>query len=102
VEIPESVCRYNRYSRQIRRASKNSGEPSGSPASRIASTNSPSVAALLGFVLTRFGVLALIVLAAIVALVAWLAMRQIAGQTGDVLGALEQVSEIAVLLVALG
>ncbi len=48
------------------------------------------------------GLLALIVLAAIVALMAWLATRQIGGQTGDVLGALEQVSEIAVLLVALG
>ena len=48
------------------------------------------------------GLLALIVLAVIAALVAWLAKRQIGGQTGDVLGALEQVSEIAVLLVALG
>ena len=33
---------------------------------------------------------------------AWLATRQIDGQTGDVIGALEQVSEIVVLLVALG
>jgi adenosylcobinamide-GDP ribazoletransferase len=31
---------------------------------------------------------------------AWLSMRQIDGQTGDVLGAVEQASEIAVLLVA--
>jgi adenosylcobinamide-GDP ribazoletransferase len=31
---------------------------------------------------------------------AWLAMRQIDGQTGDVLGATEQAGEIAVLLVA--
>jgi adenosylcobinamide-GDP ribazoletransferase len=46
--------------------------------------------------------LALILLAVIVALMAWLSMRQIEGQTGDVLGALEQASEIAVLLVALG
>jgi adenosylcobinamide-GDP ribazoletransferase len=44
--------------------------------------------------------LALIVLAAITAVVAWLAKRQIGGQTGDVMGALEQVSEIAVLLAA--
>jgi cobalamin synthase len=29
-------------------------------------------------------------------------MRQIEGQTGDVLGAAEQVSEIVILLVALG
>jgi adenosylcobinamide-GDP ribazoletransferase len=48
------------------------------------------------------GILALILLAVIVALMAWLSMRQIKGQTGDVMGALEQVSEIAVLLVALG
>jgi len=32
---------------------------------------------------------------------AWLAVVQIDGQTGDVLGAVEQVSEIAILLVAL-
>ena len=31
---------------------------------------------------------------------AWLPSRQIGGQTGDVLGALEQVSEILILLVA--
>ena len=33
---------------------------------------------------------------------AWLCTRQIGGQTGDVLGALEQVGEIAVLLVRRG
>jgi adenosylcobinamide-GDP ribazoletransferase len=31
---------------------------------------------------------------------AWLCVRQIGGQTGDVLGALEQIGEIVVLLVA--
>jgi adenosylcobinamide-GDP ribazoletransferase len=46
--------------------------------------------------------LALIVLLIVTALMTWLSMRQIEGQTGDVLGALEQVGEIAVLLVALG
>ena len=40
-------------------------------------------------------------LAIVVALMSWLAMRQIGGQTGDVLGAVEQVSEIVILLVAL-
>ena len=29
---------------------------------------------------------------------AWLAMRQIGGQTGDVLGAVEQVTETAILV----
>ena len=33
-------------------------------------------------------------------LMAWLCIKQIGGQTGDVLGALEQVSEILILLVA--
>jgi adenosylcobinamide-GDP ribazoletransferase len=66
-----------------------------------------AVAAVIGFLILAIclhlghGLVALIVLAAIVALAAWLATRQIGGQTGDVMGALEQASEIAVLLVAL-
>jgi adenosylcobinamide-GDP ribazoletransferase len=39
-------------------------------------------------------------LIAAIALMAWLSAQQIDGQTGDVLGALEQLSEILVLLVA--
>ncbi|MGB6747893.1 MAG: adenosylcobinamide-GDP ribazoletransferase [Xanthobacteraceae bacterium] len=68
---------------------------------------SVAAAAVIGFLVLAIclhvghGFLALLVLAVIAALVAWLAKRQIGGQTGDVLGALEQVSEIAVLLVAL-
>ena len=46
------------------------------------------------------GVIAALALVAAVALMAWLSMRQIDGQTGDVLGATEQVGEIVVLLVA--
>ena len=67
-----------------------------------------AAAAVIGFVVLALGLhpgrglLALIVLAVVVALMAWLAQAQIDGQTGDVFGALEQVSEIAVLLVALG
>jgi adenosylcobinamide-GDP ribazoletransferase len=67
-----------------------------------------AAAAVIGFLILALclhfghGLLALILLAAIVALVAWFATRQIGGQTGDVMGALEQVSEIAVLLVAVG
>ncbi len=45
-------------------------------------------------------VAAVIVLAIVIALMARLSLRQIGGQTGDVLGALEQVSEIIILLVA--
>jgi adenosylcobinamide-GDP ribazoletransferase len=44
--------------------------------------------------------MALILLAVVTALMAWLSGNQIGGQTGDVLGALEQVSEILVLLTA--
>jgi adenosylcobinamide-GDP ribazoletransferase len=47
------------------------------------------------------GFLALVLLIVVIALMAWLSLAQIGGQTGDVLGALEQVSEIIVLLVAL-
>jgi adenosylcobinamide-GDP ribazoletransferase len=48
------------------------------------------------------GLVALVVLAIATALVAWLSLAEIGGQTGDVLGAVEQVSEIVILLVALG
>jgi adenosylcobinamide-GDP ribazoletransferase len=47
------------------------------------------------------GISALVLLAAAIGLMAWLSSSQIGGQTGDVIGALEQVGEIAVLLVAL-
>jgi adenosylcobinamide-GDP ribazoletransferase len=46
------------------------------------------------------GVCALALMTAAFVLLAWLCMRQIGGQTGDVLGALEQIGEIIVLLVA--
>jgi len=45
--------------------------------------------------------IAVVALAIAVSLLAWLSERQIGGQTGDVLGAVEQVSEIVILLVAL-
>ena len=66
-----------------------------------------AAAAAIGFVIAAFclhagrAFVALIVLAAVAGLMAWLSSRQIEGQTGDVLGALEQIGEIAVLLVAL-
>ena len=66
-----------------------------------------AAAVLIGFLALVFclhlghGLVALILLAVAVALMAWLGSRQIGGQTGDVMGALEQASEVAVLLVAL-
>jgi adenosylcobinamide-GDP ribazoletransferase len=47
------------------------------------------------------GLLAVFFLAILSALLAWLSVSQIDGQTGDVLGAVEQVSEILILLIAL-
>jgi adenosylcobinamide-GDP ribazoletransferase len=46
------------------------------------------------------GVVAVVSLAIGFGFMAWLCKRQIGGQTGDVLGALEQIGEIVVLLVA--
>jgi adenosylcobinamide-GDP ribazoletransferase len=73
------------------------GRPSGVTA---------AVAALLGILVTAIclgparAALATILLVVILALMARLSFRQIGGQTGDTLGALEQVGEIVVLLVA--
>jgi adenosylcobinamide-GDP ribazoletransferase len=46
------------------------------------------------------GLIALVLLAAVFAFMRWLCVRQIGGQTGDVLGALVQAGEVVVLLVA--
>jgi adenosylcobinamide-GDP ribazoletransferase len=68
---------------------------------------SAAAAAVLGVVILFLclglghGLAALIVLAIATALMGWLSANQIGGQTGDVLGAVEQVGEIVVLLVAL-
>ena len=51
--------------------------------------------------LVRLALEAAILLVIVTALFARQSLKQIGGQTGDVVGALEQVSEIAVLLVAL-
>jgi adenosylcobinamide-GDP ribazoletransferase len=48
----------------------------------------------------RPGLIAILLIASAVAFMRWLCLRQIGGQTGDVLGALEQICEILVLLVA--
>jgi len=74
------------------------GHPSGT---RVA------IAAGLGFLALLFclglahALIAVVALAIAVSLLAWLSQRQIGGVTGDVLGAVEQVSEIIILLVAL-
>src|ERR1700733_8159169 len=68
---------------------------------------SVGAAIVLGFVIVAFcvgllhAIVALILLIAVVALMSWLSRKQIGGQTGDVLGAVEQIAEIVILLVAL-
>ena len=68
---------------------------------------SVAAAAVLGVLIVWFclgltaGFAALVLLAVAVTLVGWLSLAQIHGQTGDVLGAVEQVGEIVILLVAL-
>lgn len=63
-------------------------------------------AALLGVLVLALclgpatALLAALLVAGVMVFMAWLSMRQIGGQTGDVLGAVEQVSEITILLVA--
>jgi adenosylcobinamide-GDP ribazoletransferase len=53
--------------------------------------------ACLGF---SKGLVAIVLLVGAFAFLSWLSRRQIDGQTGDVLGALEQAGEVIVLLVA--
>jgi len=71
----------------------------GRPATAITAILLGVVALLIGLGFAA-GLVAAIVLCAGFGFVAWLCTRQIGGQTGDVLGALEQFGEIAVLLVA--
>jgi adenosylcobinamide-GDP ribazoletransferase len=59
------------------------------------------IAILAVFLGPLAGFAALILLVVVMALTAWLSSSQIGGQTGDVLGALEQIGEATVLLVAL-
>jgi adenosylcobinamide-GDP ribazoletransferase len=74
------------------------GRPSG---------DSIAAAAMLGFLILAIclgplrGIAALVLLLVVIALMTWLSSEQIEGQTGDVLGAVEQVSEILILLIAI-
>lgn len=71
-----------------------------------APAQSAMIAAGLGFLCLVFGLglgeafMGLLLLSLVGIGWAWLATRQVGGQTGDILGALEQTSEIAILLMA--
>lgn len=73
------------------------GRPPGTSAAVAASFGVVALSAGLGAERAVVALLAVIVVAVIMA---WLCRRQIGGQTGDTLGALEQLVEIAVLIVA--
>ncbi len=75
------------------------GRPSGTRAGIAAALGLIVLIACLG---PARAIIAAMVLIVAVALVARLSVAQIGGQTGDVLGAVEQVAEIVVLLVAVG
>jgi adenosylcobinamide-GDP ribazoletransferase len=79
--------------------SATAGRPAGERAALAAALGIIILVFCLG-PLAGFGAIILVAIAG--ALLAWLSLAQINGQTGDVLGAVEQVSEIVVLLVALG
>jgi adenosylcobinamide-GDP ribazoletransferase len=71
-----------------------------------ASSQGALIAAVLGFLCLAFGlgvgkaILGLILLSLVGLIWAWLAAKQVGGQTGDILGALEQIGEVAILLLA--
>jgi adenosylcobinamide-GDP ribazoletransferase len=71
----------------------------GGPAIAIVAILLGLVALLIGLGFAT-GLIVAILLCGGVGFMAWLCTRQIGGQTGDVLGALEQFGEVAVLLVA--
>jgi adenosylcobinamide-GDP ribazoletransferase len=74
------------------------GQPS---TARVAIAVVLAVFILIASLGPALAVVSVIALAVVIALMAGLSMRQIGGQTGDVIGAVEQVSEIVILLVAL-
>jgi adenosylcobinamide-GDP ribazoletransferase len=77
-----------------------SHEAGSPPGESVAAAAAIALVVLLFCLHPLRGIVAALVLIAAVGLMAWLAMRQINGQTGDVLGATEQVGEVVVLLVA--
>lgn len=68
---------------------------------------SVAAAGALGFLILAIclgpwrGIAALVLLLIVVAVMTWLGSEQIEGQTGDVLGAVEQIGEVLILLVAI-
>jgi adenosylcobinamide-GDP ribazoletransferase len=69
----------------------------------LASAAAAALLGAVGLVLAlrpNGAIIALVLLIAAGAVMGWLSLRQIGGQTGDVIGALEQVNEVLILLAA--
>jgi adenosylcobinamide-GDP ribazoletransferase len=77
--------------------SANAGRP---PWGTIVGAGAIAAIALLLCLGPRGALVGLLLLTVAELLVAWLSIRQIGGQTGDVVGALEQTGEIVILLIA--
>ncbi len=77
--------------------SADAGTPPGSSSLAAALIGTVVLIACLGFLK---GLVAIVLLVGAFAFLSWLSRRQIGGQTGDVLGAVEQAGEVIVLLVA--
>ena len=77
--------------------SADAGAPSSAVSLAAALIGAIALIACLGI---TAGIIALLLLGATGGFMAWLCRRQIQGQTGDVLGALEQAAEMIVLVVA--
>jgi adenosylcobinamide-GDP ribazoletransferase len=77
--------------------SAEAGTPPGEVSLAAALIGAVVLIACLGF---SKGLVAIVLLVGAFAFLSWLSRRQIDGQTGDVLGALEQAGEVIVLLVA--
>src|SRR5882724_5271103 len=77
--------------------SADAGAPSSAVSLAAALIGAMALVACLGI---KAAIVALLLLVAVGVFIAWLCWRQIQGQTGDVLGALEQAGEMIVLLVA--
>jgi adenosylcobinamide-GDP ribazoletransferase len=77
--------------------SADAGRP---PSTSVTAAAVLGLVALIGGLGLATSIVAVALLGAVFGLMAWLCTRQIQGQTGDVLGALEQTGEIVVLLLA--
>ncbi|MGH6735382.1 MAG: adenosylcobinamide-GDP ribazoletransferase [Methyloceanibacter sp.] len=84
-------------------AARRDGLSAGAGRPPLGSAIAAGVLGLLALLLclgVAAALMAAMLVAAAVALMAWISLRQIGGQTGDVLGAVEQISEMLILLTA--